>query len=269
MDDGRSTMDDGRWTIDDGRWTMDDGRWTIDDGRTRLPRPGCGNQRERIHAGAVEAHAPVQMRTGDAPGRADQADDGVGRDAVACLDVNRRQMREHGKEPGAVIDNDGVAGEVERGGHRDRAVIRRADRRACLAREVDARVRRAQAPVVVAARAEVARRRGRPPGARTHLSTARGVDARVDLGERLAVEQDLRERFCVADRRSRPGRAAAERRSVWSRPNGSRTRGGAVPLDAQCDTFPASRPDRRPQAPSTREALRRTRTTTAVRTPLR
>ena len=126
------------------------------------------------------------MRSGDAAGRADEADDRRRLDGVAGLRVKLGQMRENREQPIAVIDHDRVAREVHRRRQDHVSIVRGADRRAGLADEIDARVRRAPLAVVVAACPEVARRSsvdrqhegaGPPPG--------RG--ARVRLSERRAV----------------------------------------------------------------------------------
>ena len=60
----------------------------------RVRRPEQREQRERIDAGVVRAHGPMQVRTGDAAGRAHLADDLAGHHHAAFLHIDGRQVRE-------------------------------------------------------------------------------------------------------------------------------------------------------------------------------
>src|SRR5688572_24524275 len=96
------------------------------------------------------------MWTGDAAGGTHKPHYGLRRDDVTYPHVEFRQMCEHRQQSAAVINDDGVPGEVQRSRERDDAVIRRINRRTWLAHEIDTCVRSARLAVVVAARAEIA-----------------------------------------------------------------------------------------------------------------
>src|SRR5690625_5468664 len=67
----------------------------------------------RIHHSAVQCHAPVQMRTGDAAGSADGAEHVAGFDLLAGLHRDFVHVAVHGNEAAAVVEENGVAVEIK------------------------------------------------------------------------------------------------------------------------------------------------------------
>src|SRR5687768_3218497 len=84
-------------------------RWrgSIDSGLPEL------EEAQRIHADGAVAHHPMQMGSGDAPGRAHQADLLAGGYRVPSRNILAAQMEVAADQPLAVIDVDHAAGEVE------------------------------------------------------------------------------------------------------------------------------------------------------------
>src|SRR4051794_36903951 len=122
---------------------------------------GHRQQRERIDARAAEAHGPVQMRTGDPAGGADEADDLRLVNTVTGLDVQPREVREQRVKTEAVIDHDRVAREEQLFGEHDRAGGGCGNRRSRRTRKISAAMRTPRLTVENAAQSETAgRRRG-------------------------------------------------------------------------------------------------------------
>jgi hypothetical protein len=98
----------------------------------------------------------VEVRAGDAAGGADLAENGSGIDEVAGLDGEGLEVAVERVEPEAVVEDNSVAGKIERLGEDDAAALRGVDGSAGESGEVDAAVRRAGLAVKDAALAEVA-----------------------------------------------------------------------------------------------------------------
>jgi len=82
----------------------------------------------------------VEVRASDAAGGADFAEERAGVDEVAGLDGDGLKVGVEGVKAEAVIDDHGVAGEVERLGEDDATTLRGVDRRAGGGGEVDSTV---------------------------------------------------------------------------------------------------------------------------------
>ena len=72
-----------------------------------------GYQRHWIDSHFTKPHRPVQMRAGDAPGCTRLTHDFAPCDDRARLDIDAREMRQQREHAEAVIDDDGVASEIE------------------------------------------------------------------------------------------------------------------------------------------------------------
>src|SRR5258708_36416411 len=95
------------------------------------------------------------MGAGDAPGGAYFTDDYAGFHEVAGLYVDFGEVAVEGVDAQAVIDQDGVAREVELLGEHHAAALARVDRSAGQGGNIDAGVRRAWLAIQDAAAAEV------------------------------------------------------------------------------------------------------------------
>jgi len=80
------------------------------------------------------------MRTGDASCGADPPDGLTSRHCLAFADPDDRQMRKHGKYPEAVVDHDGVAGEIEIAREQHAPAVRRMDGSPCRTEKISAAV---------------------------------------------------------------------------------------------------------------------------------
>src|SRR5436305_10645767 len=89
----------------------------------------------------------MEMRPGDAAGRADQPDLLALAQALPGRDVDAREMRIAGLQPIAMIDQDRVAGEEELAGEAHHAAPGRYDRRSRRRGDVDSHMRRARLAV--------------------------------------------------------------------------------------------------------------------------
>src|SRR6185369_2095101 len=99
------------------------------------------------------------MWPGDAPGRADFADDVTRVDALALAHVNRGEVGQHREQSQSMVDDDGISRKVKGTSDDNPAGVRRMNRRPRRAEEVGAAVRAARLAVEDAARAERAVRR--------------------------------------------------------------------------------------------------------------
>src|SRR5690606_16352285 len=115
---------------------------------------GGGEEQGGVYGGAVQVGAEVQVGTGDAAGRPDRADARTGPHRAAFRHLDGGEVAIHRHEPLPVIDDDGVAVEVEIPGDRDLPVGGGGDRRARRRGDVHALVRRARLVVEPAAEAE-------------------------------------------------------------------------------------------------------------------
>src|SRR6266446_5067166 len=115
-----------------------------------------GDELERIGARAVYGGAPVEVRAGDAARGADFAEESAGVDKVAGLDRNGFEVGVEGVEAEAVVEDHGIAGEIERLGEHDAAALRGIDGSAGGGGKIDSAVGRAGFAVEDAALAEVA-----------------------------------------------------------------------------------------------------------------
>src|SRR5688572_17804651 len=102
----------------------------------------------------------MEMRTGYAPGRADEANLLPPLDCLAFGHVRPAEMKVSGHYAAAVIDVHDIAGEEESVHKRDHAAVCRNHRRADPAAEVDAKVPARHDAVEGAAGAEAARDSG-------------------------------------------------------------------------------------------------------------
>src|SRR5262245_9279021 len=118
---------------------------------------------QRIHACAVHPNSPVKMRTGHPSGRADLSNRLASSDQVALMDVHDRHVREQRKHAEAVIDNDGVAGEIKIAREHNPSAVRCMNGSTGWAEKVRAAVRLPRLTVEDAARAK---RPVRPTGNR-------------------------------------------------------------------------------------------------------
>jgi len=96
---------------------------------------------EGIGAGAIYRGGPVEVRAGDAAGGADFAEEGAGVDKIAGLHGDGLEVGVEGVETEAVVEDHGVAGEVERLGEDDAAALRGVNGSAGGSGEVNSAVR--------------------------------------------------------------------------------------------------------------------------------
>jgi len=86
---------------------------------------------ERVGAGAVYGGGPVEVGAGDAAGGSDFAEECAGVDEIAGLNGDGLEMAIEGVEAETVIEDHGVAGEIERLGE-DYAAAFALRKRVCL-----------------------------------------------------------------------------------------------------------------------------------------
>lgn len=93
-----------------------------------------------VDAGVIDFESPMQVRTGDAAGGADFADDVAGFYFVADFGVNFGEVTVERVDAEAVIDYDGISCEVELFRKNDAAALCCMDRSSRGRRQIDARV---------------------------------------------------------------------------------------------------------------------------------
>src|SRR5947208_9859167 len=147
-----------------------------------------GSEGEGIDAGAVYRQAPVQMRASDAAAGADPPDYRAWFDQVAGLYVDLGEVTVEGVDAKAVIDQHGVAGEVQFFGENHAAALAGVNRNTGERGNVHAGVRRTWLAVQDAAPAEVLARRGAVDGnAKLSLPQFFGSNGGVEFAKFLAV----------------------------------------------------------------------------------
>src|SRR5947207_15219775 len=109
------------------------------------------------------------MRPRHAACCADLPDDLTGRHLIANMHINDGQVGQQRKNPEAVIDDEGVAGEVQVARHHHSAAVRGVNRCARGAEEIGPAMWLARLTVEDASRAEAT---GRTPGDRAHERVA-------------------------------------------------------------------------------------------------
>ena len=95
------------------------------------------HEREWVDARALQSDRPVQMRTGGSAGRADEPYDVTARDRIVALDDGAFEMCQQRIEALTVVDDHGVAREVQRLGESHASAGRRVHGGARRAREID------------------------------------------------------------------------------------------------------------------------------------
>src|SRR5690606_37331286 len=145
---------------------------------TRKRRPhlimwdsGSGEQAQRVDRLAVQQNFVVQVRTRGPARRTDVADQVAASNLLPRLHGKAREVAVARRDPGAVLDHDGVAVIAVVGAAADDAVGCRTDGRAAVGGNVEAGVEVLAAVDRIAARAET---RGEPAGDRPECRRGAG-----------------------------------------------------------------------------------------------
>src|SRR5713101_8338245 len=147
-----------------------------------------GDKLQRIGAGAIDGHAPVEVRPSNAAGGPNLAEQRASVDQIARLHSDGFEVPVEGVEAEPVIDDHRVPGEIKRLGEHHAATLRRVNRSARGSGEIDSAVRRACFAVEDAALAEVAARGDASERvAKMAVPQALGGDGSEDGAEALAL----------------------------------------------------------------------------------
>src|SRR6266850_5568362 len=94
---------------------------------SRIGRADDREDRKGVNARVVDPDSPVEMRARDASGCTDRADRVATVHGIALMHIDHRQVGEQRKDAKPMIDDDGVAREVEIAGEHDAPAVRCTD----------------------------------------------------------------------------------------------------------------------------------------------